>query len=196
MLEPAKSPVVNRTSHRRLNAKQFTIDAARETSKVILRTRLQLVDRAMRATKVKQAGGIIFLGVPGWVEELRIAASVVSTVINRYVDAWDSFVELDDSILGDRAGPAPHRLTPPTIHGRVLVHGGAWPDLRDEIHPLNFVCLARDYWEPLKAIRRDLLNDTVLIGRHEILRDLAEERGLSYGVIAHFEDYFAVRAGL
>lgn len=147
----------------------------------------------MRATELKAQGAIAFLGVPGWIEDLGVAAENVATVINRYVDAYDSFADLHHSILGDRAGPVPHKITPPTVHGRVRLHDG-WPDWSEENRRLLFCCLARDYWEPLTQIRRDLLEETTLVGRHSVLRDLAKELKLKYLVIGSFEDMVAVRA--
>lgn len=173
------------------NAQSFTLEAAFSAHAV--RSRLQLIDTAMRATKLKADGAIVFLGVPGFIEDLGVAAENVAGQMNRYVDAYDSFADLHKSILGDRIALSPHKLTPPTVHGRVRLHDG-WPDFKDEKRQMLFCCLARGKWKPLVTLRRELLQDTTLVGDHKVLRALAKFRKLKYMVIANFDEWVAVRA--
>lgn len=186
-----QTPLINPIRQPRHNWQRFTLEAAQDSPK--LANRLQLVDRALRCTKLKAEGAIAWLGVPGWVEELGIAGEHVGTYINRFVDAYDDFEDLSGSILGARAEPRTHRLTPPTVHGRVRLHS-EWPDLSDEARRLLLVCIARDYWEPLKDVRAELFEEATLIGHHDVLRDIARAQKLKYLVIAHFMDWVAVRA--
>ena len=115
--------------------------------------------------------------------------------INRQVQAYDDFRELTDSVLGSRSDPRKHRQTAPTIHGRVTINRH-WPDFSGESRRMLFCALGRDITEPLETLRTELLEETMLVGRHEVLRALAKARKLKYLVIAHWQDWIAVRAEL
>ena len=133
------------------------------------------------------------LGVPGFTEELGIVGEHCAEYINRVVHAWDDFADLTDSVLGTRSDPRKHRLVPPTVHGRVFIHRG-WPDFSNESRTILFCALARDNFEPLLTVRRELLDKTTIVGRQKILQALAKKLKLKYLTIAHFEDWVAVRS--
>lgn len=187
--QPLKA--INRNKLQRHNWQRFTIDVAQSSAEV--RTRLQLVDRAFRATDIKGQGQLLFLGVPGFIEELGVAGDSVSRVLDRQIDAYDSFEDVTNSILGNRVGPVPYKLTPPSIHRRCTLHSG-WPDFTESSRTLLFCCLAKGNWEPLKTARRELLDRTIFVGQHQVLRELAKHFKLHYLLIAHFADWIAVRA--
>ena len=139
-------------------------------------------------------GRILFLGAIGWVDELKIAGEYVAQKLDRYVEAYDNYSLAPSSILDGPRAPAPatHFETPPTIHGRVRMHDG-WPDLAGDGGPLLFCCLAAGI-KPLLELPQRLFDGAALIGNYENLQALSQACKVRVLPIAHWEDWFVVKA--
>jgi len=175
-----------------LNWQQLTLQSCAKRSKQVSK-RPQLITTALMAMRPGR-GRILFLGAIGWVKELKIAGEYAASKLDRYVEAFDDYSNATSgSILdGPRAKSAKHIQTPPTIHGRVLLHDG-WPDLSQDSMTIMLCCLAADNIEPLMSMRSELLNKAVLIGRHENLLSLSRGAGIRMLPFVQWTDWFAVK---
>ena len=73
------------------------------------------------------------------------------------------------------------------------MHDG-WPDLAGGTGPLLFCCLAAEDISPLLELPQRLFEGAVLVGTYENLQALSQACKVRVLPIAHWEDWFVVKA--
>jgi len=132
---------------------------------------------------------MIQLGVTGSIAELNEVADFIAKWTGYHVLGIDEFGG-DDSILsGPHVTVLKHKTTPPSMHSFVKLMSEV-PDM--EV-PIAYIYVANDEWQKLSHVKQNIVKDTIIIARLEVLYAMVEEWGIEMLPTFYCQDWVAVK---